>query len=43
LVSIRTVESAGRRHPVTDTRSAMLKGLAEPVDIASLAEAAPSA
>src|SRR5204862_6204115 len=36
LVSIRTVESAGSRHPVTETRSAMLKGLAEPVDIASL-------
>jgi class 3 adenylate cyclase len=36
LVSTRTVESAGSRHPVTETRSAMLKGLAEPVDIASL-------
>ena len=36
LVSIRTVESAGTRHPVTETRSAMLKGLAEPVDIATL-------
>jgi class 3 adenylate cyclase len=36
LVSIRTVESAGSRHPVSQTRSAMLKGLAEPVDIASL-------
>ena len=37
LVSIRTVESAGSRHPVTGTRSAELKGLAEPVVIASLA------
>jgi class 3 adenylate cyclase len=36
LVSIRTVESAGSRHPVTDTRSAELKGLAEPVVVASL-------
>jgi len=36
LVSIRTVESAGSRHPVTETRSAELKGLAEPVVIASL-------
>jgi class 3 adenylate cyclase len=36
LVSIRTVESAGSRHPVTGTRSAALKGLAEPVVIASL-------
>ncbi len=36
LVSIRTVESAGSRHPVTETRSAELKGLAEPVIIASL-------
>jgi class 3 adenylate cyclase len=36
LVSIQTVESAGSRHPVTETRSAELKGLAEPVVIASL-------
>jgi class 3 adenylate cyclase len=36
LVSIRTVESAGSRHPVTQTRSAALKGLAEPVKVASL-------
>jgi class 3 adenylate cyclase len=36
LVSIQTVESAGSRHPVTETRSAQLKGLAEPVVIASL-------
>jgi class 3 adenylate cyclase len=36
LVSIRTVESAGSRHPVTETRSAGLKGLAEPVVVASL-------
>ena len=36
LVSIRTVESAGSRHPVTETRSAELKGLAEPVVVASL-------
>jgi class 3 adenylate cyclase len=36
LVSIQTVESAGSRHPVTATRSAQLKGLAEPVVIASL-------
>jgi len=36
LVSVRTVESAGSRHPVTETRSAELKGLAEPVIIASL-------
>jgi class 3 adenylate cyclase len=37
LVSMQTVESAGSRHPVTETRSAELKGLAEPVVIASLA------
>jgi class 3 adenylate cyclase len=37
LVSLRTVESAGSRHDVSDTRSALLKGLADPVDIASLA------
>jgi len=36
LVSIQTVVSAGSRHPVTETRSAELKGLAEPVVIASL-------
>ncbi|HKF92430.1 MAG TPA: tetratricopeptide repeat protein [Acidimicrobiia bacterium] len=36
LVSIGTVESAGSRHPVTDTRSAALKGLAEPVAVGSL-------
>jgi class 3 adenylate cyclase len=36
LVSMQTVESAGSRHPVTETRSAELKGLAEPVLIASL-------
>ncbi len=36
LVSIQTVESAGSRHPVTETRSAELKGLVEPVVIASL-------
>jgi class 3 adenylate cyclase len=36
LVSIRTVESAGSRHPVTESRCAELKGLAEPVVIASL-------
>lgn len=36
LVSIQTVESAGSRHPVRETRSAELKGLAEPVVIASL-------
>jgi class 3 adenylate cyclase len=36
LASIRTLESAGSRHGVTATRNAMLKGLADPVDIASL-------
>jgi class 3 adenylate cyclase/ribosomal protein S14 len=36
LVSIQTVESAGSRHAVTETRSAELKGLVEPVVIASL-------
>jgi class 3 adenylate cyclase len=36
LVSMQTLESAGSRHPVTETRSAELKGLAEPVLIASL-------
>ena len=36
LASIRTLESAGSRHGVTATRSATLKGLADPVDIASL-------
>lgn len=36
LTSIRTLESAGSRHPVKDTRSVTLKGLADPVDIASL-------
>jgi class 3 adenylate cyclase len=36
LASIRTLESAGSRHGVAATRSAMLKGLADPVDIASL-------
>jgi class 3 adenylate cyclase len=36
LVSIRTVESAGSRHKVSETRSAQLKGLADPVVIASL-------
>jgi hypothetical protein len=30
------VESAGSRHAVTETRSAELKGLVEPVVIASL-------
>ena len=36
LASIRTLESAGSRHGVTATRSATLKGLADPVDIALL-------
>ena len=36
LASIRTLESAGSKHGVAATRSAMLKGLADPVDIASL-------
>lgn len=36
LVSTRTLDSAGSRHPATDTRSAVLKGLVDPVDIASL-------
>jgi class 3 adenylate cyclase/glutathione S-transferase len=36
LVSLRTVESAGSRHRVSQTRSAQLKGLADPVDVASL-------
>ena len=36
LTSIRTLESAGSRHPVKDTRSVTLKGLADPVDVASL-------
>jgi class 3 adenylate cyclase len=36
LVSIATVESAGSRHQVSQTRSALLKGLADPVVVASL-------
>jgi class 3 adenylate cyclase len=36
LVSARTLESAGARHRVSETRSATLKGLADPVVIASL-------
>ncbi|HKA92780.1 MAG TPA: adenylate/guanylate cyclase domain-containing protein, partial [Acidimicrobiia bacterium] len=36
LASTRTLESAGSKHDVTATRSATLKGLADPVDIASL-------
>jgi class 3 adenylate cyclase len=36
LVSARTLESAGTRHRVSGTRSATLKGLADPVVIASL-------
>ena len=36
LVSTRTLESAGSRHQVSQTRSARLKGLADPVVIASL-------
>ena len=36
LASIRTLESAGSRHPATKPRAAVLKGLAEPVDVASL-------
>ncbi len=36
LASVRTLESAGSRHPATEPRSAVLKGLAEPVDVASL-------
>jgi class 3 adenylate cyclase len=36
LASIRTMESAGSRHPATEPRSAVLKGLADPVDVASL-------
>jgi class 3 adenylate cyclase len=36
LASIRTLESAGSRHSVTGTRSAALKGLADPVDIGSV-------
>jgi class 3 adenylate cyclase len=36
LVSARTLESAGARHRVAETRSVMLKGLADPVVIASL-------
>jgi class 3 adenylate cyclase len=36
LVSTRTVESAGSRHEVSETRSLLLKGLADPVAVASL-------
>jgi class 3 adenylate cyclase len=36
LASIPTVESAGSRHPTRQTRSAVLKGLADPVTIATL-------
>jgi class 3 adenylate cyclase len=36
LVSARTLESAGARHRVFGTRSATLKGLADPVTVASL-------
>lgn len=36
LVSLRTVESAGSRHEVSATRTAILKGLADPVAVASL-------
>jgi class 3 adenylate cyclase len=36
LVSLRTVESAGSRHEVSATRSAILKGLADPVPVTSL-------
>ena len=36
LVSVRTLESAGSRHEVSQTRSERLKGLADPVVIASL-------
>jgi class 3 adenylate cyclase len=36
LASTRTVESAGSRHEVSETRSALLKGLADPVAVASL-------
>lgn len=36
LVSVRTLESAGSRHAASQTRSAQLKGLADPVVIASL-------
>ncbi len=36
LVSIRTLESAGSRHDVTQTRSVLLRGLADPVVVASV-------
>jgi class 3 adenylate cyclase len=36
LVSTRTLESAGSRHQASQSRSALLKGLADPVAIASL-------
>jgi class 3 adenylate cyclase len=36
LVSARTLESAGARHRVSETRSATLKGLADPVVVSSL-------
>ena len=36
LVSTGTVESAGSRHDVSETRAASLKGLAEPVVVGSL-------
>lgn len=36
LVSIRTVESAGSRHDVSEMRSEVLKGLTDPVVIGSL-------
>jgi class 3 adenylate cyclase len=39
LVSTRTLESAGARHPASQARSAQLKGLSDPVDIASLGAA----
>lgn len=36
LVSARTLESAGARHRVSQTRTAQLKGLADPVTVSSL-------
>jgi hypothetical protein len=35
-VSARTLESGGTRHRVSQTRSAQLKGLADPVIVSSL-------
>jgi class 3 adenylate cyclase len=41
LVSTRTLESAGSRHQVSQTRSALLRGLADPVVVASVRVPSP--